>query len=260
MWKNGKYGEWALVTGASDGIGKSLAEELAKKGVNLVLVARREAALIELGEKLARDHSIKFRAIAADVSAHGANASILEQTEDLDIGLLVAAAGFGSTGRFTQTSVENELNMIDVNCRAVVELTHAMAHRLLTRGSGGIVLFGSLLGFQGVGNSANYSATKAFMQSFSEGLHIELKPAKIDVLSCAPGQVESGFASRASMALSMHDKPQRVAKVSLAALGRQSTVRPGFVSKFFGYSLGMLPRALRTRILTRIIGGLAEQG
>jgi short-subunit dehydrogenase len=117
---------------------------------------------------------------------------------------------------------------------------------------------GSLVGFQGTPTAANYAATKAFIQAFAEGIHYELKPFGVDVLSSAPGPVASGFAKRADMKMGQAATPEEVARGTVEALGRQVTVRPGFLSKFLGWSLIMLPRLTRVRLMHAIMGGMTK--
>ena len=120
---------------------------------------------------------------------------LADQTRDLDIGLVVLAAGFGTTGLFADLALISELEIIAVNVTAVAALAHAFTPRLIARGRGGIVLFGSITGWQGVPGHATYAATKAYVQSFAEALHGELRPHAVDVLSVAAGPVHSGFAA-----------------------------------------------------------------
>ena len=253
-----RFGPAALVTGASDGIGRAFAERLAAMGFDLVLVARRAGRLQELADALSVQHGVAVQIIPADLAEPGGTAAVLAQTADRDIGILVAAAGFGSSGAFLAQDGAAEAGMVDVNCRAVVELVHGIGGRMQRAGRGGIVLFGSLVGFQGVPWSATYAATKGFVQSFAEGLAQELRPHGISVLSVAPGPIRSGFGARAGMRMSMAETPEVVARGSLAALGRGLTVRPGFLSKFLGWSLAMLPRWLRARVMGQIMKGMAQ--
>lgn len=251
-----KYGPWAVITGASDGIGRAFAMAAAESGLNVVLVARRRSLLDSLAAEITRQYAVEAQVVAADLSSPTGVEQVVSATVRLDVGLLVACAGYGTTGRFTEADLANELDMLAVNCRAVVEMAHHYGQRFAKRGRGGVVMMGSLLGFQGVPMSAHYAATKAFIQSLAEGLHLELAPQGVDVLSSAPGPTRSGFADRANMQMGMADQPEAVAKATLDALGRTVTVRPAFVAKFLGYSLGMLPRALRSRILGRTVAGM----
>lgn len=252
-----RFGPVALVTGASDGIGRAFAELLAKAGFDLVLVARRSDALDALAADLSERYRVSVEDLALDLALPDAAFHIARATEDFDIGLLIAAAGFGSSGDFLSKSRDVQIGMIDLNCRAVVDLSHCFGARFAARGSGGIVLFGSHVGWQGVPGSATYAATKAFVQSFAEGLHAELKPRGVDVLSCAPGPIHSGFAARAGTTMRVADHPGDVAREALAALGRRVTVVPGRIGKLLTSSLSALPRSARTAILRRITAGMA---
>ncbi len=253
-----KYGPWAIITGATDGIGKAIAEQLAILGYNLVLVARREPVLQQLASAWHESHGVDVRFISADLSREQALSLIEKETGDLDIGLLVAAAGYGSAGDFIDANLGDELSMIDVNCRSVVQQSQYFARRFKQRGSGGMILFSSVFAFQGVPLSANYAATKAFIQSFAEALHEELAPSNIDVLAAAYGPVKTGFATRADMVMKFAQSPTTVAMATLNALGNATTSRPGAVSKLLGYSLAMLPRRLRTWVLSMVVADMTR--
>ncbi len=254
-----RYGPAALVTGASDGIGRAFARKLAEAGFDLVLVARREAALAQLADELRRRHGVRVEVRPADLSDPAQIEAIARATADWDVGLLVAAAGFGTSGAFVDGDREAELNMIDVNCRALAQLTHVFAQSMVKRGRGGIVLMSSLVAFQGVPQAANYAATKAFVQTLAEGLHSELRPRGIDVLASAPGPVMSGFGRRAAMRITSGQSPEEVADQSLKALGRHTTVRPGLLSKILEASLKPLPRAGRVWMMGRVMAGMTAR-
>ena len=251
-----RYGPWAVVTGASDGIGQAIATELAAEGFGLVLVARRKAILSEFAEDLAARYGTKTRVIQADLGSDVGTAAVEAETADLEVGLLVAAAGFGTSGPFVDGDLDSELDMISVNCQAIAALTHGFAKRLVKRGRGGIILMSSLVAFQGVPRATNYSATKAYVQSFAEGLAVELSPHGVDVVASAPGPVRSGFDKRAGMTLSMAQTPEEVAKGTLRALGRRVTVRPGFLAWALETSLALLPRRGRTWMMTRVMASM----
>jgi short-subunit dehydrogenase len=255
-----KYKNWALVTGASDGIGKDFAHELAKEGFSLYLVARRENKLHELQSELKSKYGIEVKINALDLSDTKSIQRLQEETESIDFGMLVLAAGFGTGGEFEKIPLPEELNMIDLNCRSVVALTHHFIRKSLGKRKLGVVLFGSLVGFQGVPWSTTYAASKAFIQSFAEGLYGEYKGRGIDILSVAPGPVNSGFAGRAGMIMGMSQSPTGIARSSLSALGKSSTVRPGFLSKFLGFSLATAPRGVRSFILKQIMASMVFQG
>jgi hypothetical protein len=255
-WRN-QYGPWALVTGASDGIGREIALRLGEAGLNLILVARRREVLDRLADELAGDHGIETRVIAADLATREGLRSVTERTSDLDVGLLAAAAGFGTSGPLIEGDLESELDMIDVNCKAPLAMVHHFGRRFVERGRGGIVLMSSIVAFQGVANAAHYAATKAYVQSLAEGLQIELAPHGVDVVASAPGPVNSGFAQRADMDLGKALPPDAVAGETLAALGRRTTVRPGWLSKLLAAAL-TVPRWARVRIMATVMGGMTR--
>ena len=137
-------------------------------------------------------------------------------------------------------------------------LSHYYGQLLAKRGYGGIILFGSLVAYQGVPNSAHYSATKAYIQSLAEALNIELKEYGVDVLSAAPGPVSSGFSSRAHMKMGAADRPETVARGVVKSLGKNMTVVPGKVGKVLTYSLKLAPRFFRVRIMGHIMNNMTK--
>jgi short-subunit dehydrogenase len=186
---------------------------------------------------------------------------VVSATAQLDVGLLVAAAGFGTSGPFIASPLGGEQEMLAVNCRAVLMLSHEFASRFVARGRGGLVLMSSLLAFQGTPRAAHYAATKAYIQTLAEGLREELRPLGVDVIACAPGPIHSGFGTRADMQMSFAQAPEVVARKTLRALGRRSTVRPGWLSKFLEMSLSMLPRWGRVKVMGLVMRGMtAHQG
>lgn len=254
-----RYGPWAVVTGASDGIGRAFAGRLAREGFNLVLAARTETALQELAETLQAHYAIETLVVAADLGLTGGLTRLVEASAGLDVGLLVAAAGFGTSGPFVDADLEDELAMVDVNIRAVTYLSHHFGQRFSQRGRGGLVLMSSLLAFQGVPRAANYAATKAYVQSLAEGLQAELAPLGVDVVASAPGPIHTGFAARANMQMALANSPETVADGTLAVLGRRTTVRPGWLSRLLGHSLAMLPRWGRVRVLALVMSGMTAR-
>jgi short-subunit dehydrogenase len=135
-----------------------------------------------------------------------------------------------------------ECDMVDVNCSAVLAMSWHFARRFAARRRGGLVLISSLLAFHGVPRAANYAATKAYVQTLAEGLRVELAPFGVDVVASAPGPIRSGFAERADMKMALSLEPEVVARLTLRALGRRTTVRPGWLSKLLGWSLARRPR------------------
>ncbi len=254
-----KFGPWAVVTGASSGIGKALAKELAVAGLNVVLVARRHEALRELAEDLEGKWGVETRVVAKDLGQEDEVYALLKELQSLDVGLLVASAGFGTSGSFLASSLQQELDMLNVNCRALTMLSHQIGQRMVQRGRGGIVLLSSIVGFQGMPNAAHYAATKAYVQSLAEALHVELQGTGVNVLSAAPGPTQSGFAARADMKMGSALQPENLVRPILRALDRgQTTVLPGFLSKLLTYSLAYLPRYFRVRIMGQVMHSMTR--
>lgn len=246
-----RYGPWALITGASDGIGEAMAHRAAADGLNVVLAARSEDKLRAVAHHIERANNVQTRVVAVDLSTPQGLEELIAAVETVDIGLAVLAAGFATAKPFTASAVSDELDMVALNVTAVAQLSHVLAQRMTARGRGGIILFGSILGWQGVPGEANYAATKAYVQTLAEGLHGELKPLGVDVLSVAPGPVHTGFAARAGMSMKSATTPKVVTDAAWAGLGRRVTVVPGARAKFLTLSLTPLPRRMRSMILRR---------
>lgn len=248
-----RYGEWAIVTGASSGIGREIARQLAARGLNVALVARRNHELEVLREEITASGKAQAIALPVDLAQPGAPASVANALAKLSTGLLVNAAGFGLGGPFLENTLTEESSMIDLNCRALMELTHRFGTRFAAQRRGGIILFSSIVAFQGVPRSANYAATKAYVQSLGEALGDELSAHGVDVLVSKPGPTHSGFAARAGMNLGKAERAEEVASATLAALGRQRSVTPGWLSKFLLGSLMTAPRPVRVQIMKAIM-------
>jgi len=185
------YGPIALVTGASSGIGLAFAEELAARGFDLVLVARRTDRLEALAQRLLSSCGVKTRVIGADLSDPDAPARLLEETEGSDIGLVVSNAGFNIKGAFESKDASAMAKMLTVNCHAPMQLAHGFIPRLKARGRGGLVFTASVEGLIGCPYSTAYSASKALVISLGEGLWGELQGTGVDVLTLCPGATES---------------------------------------------------------------------
>jgi short-subunit dehydrogenase len=181
-----KYGPWALIAGASEGIGASLADQLAGRGLHLVLVARNGALLDGVASRAREAHGVQTRVVVQDLTDPDAAAKLAEATDDLDVGLLIYNAG--ASDRVT-TFLDNEfdysLKQIKLDCIGPIALTHHFGQAMRERGRGGIVLVASLACLAGSATLAVYSAVKAFQHNFAEGLWSELRPHGVDVC-CTP--------------------------------------------------------------------------
>jgi short-subunit dehydrogenase len=192
-------GQTALVTGASYGIGLDLAECFARDGYDLVLAARSEAALKQEAERLAKQYGVNAVPIAIDLGVHGAGHRLADeiQARGLTVDVLVNNAGYGTAGAFAGSDEANQLGMIDLNVRALVELTHAFWPQMLVRGRGGVLNVASTAAFQPGPLMAVYYASKAFVLSFSEALWREAQGTGVHVSCLCPGPTASKFRERA---------------------------------------------------------------
>jgi short-subunit dehydrogenase len=251
-----RFGPWALVTGASDGIGLEMARVLAERGFHLLLVARRQDRLEALCRELETRCHIHCKAVATDLGTEDGQHAVRQALASYEVGLFVAAAGFGTSGPLAESSLRIELEMLRVNCAAVLAGTFDAAKQMRRRKSGAIVLFSSVVAFHGVAGSAHYAATKAWVQSLGEGLRLELGPDGIEVLVSAPGPVNTGFAARAGLQMGQALSARAVARSTVDAIGSTGFVRPGWLSKLLGWSLATLPRSVRVRLMSQIMEGM----
>ena len=249
-WK----GKWALVTGASAGIGLALAEQLAAAGTHLVLTARRRDRLEQLAKELCAKHSVQVEIVAADLMQPGAPEELLAfaKNKGIDIDLLVNNAGFGNYGPFQKSELSRELAMIQVNCRAMVHLTRLFLPAMVDRKLGDILILGSTASFQGVPYMATYAATKAFDLLFSEALAEEVREFGVRVCCLCPGSTESEFrnvAGTPAHAIARQETAEKVARVGLQALAAgKSYVISGAANYLMAHSQRLTPRRMVTRI------------
>jgi short-subunit dehydrogenase len=254
-----KYGPFALVTGASEGIGRSFATELAKRGLNVLLVARRADALKQLSQELESKYKVLCPVLVADLSVPADVENVLHHAQQLDMGLVICNAGYGTAGNFLDSDLETEMNMLRVNCDAVTRMVHVLGRQLRTRGKGGMVLMSSIVATQGAPRSANYAASKAYIHSLGEALQEEWCGLGIDLLLVAPGPVATGFAKRSKMQMGQAATPDVVAIESLEALGKKRLVHPGWLAKLLFFSLATAPRNIRVKIMGVIMNGMTKQ-
>lgn len=251
-----RFGPWAIVTGASSGIGLAIADELAAIGLNLVLVARNVDRLNVQASSYQKVNGVKTLVLPLDLETESGNASLIQAVKDLDIGLFVASAGFGTSGLFIQNDFAQERAMMRLNMESLAFLSHHFAQRFAQNKRGGLVLLSSIVAFQGVPYASNYAATKAYVQTLAEGLSIELKPHNVSVLAAAPGPVETSFGSRANLKMNGALSPQDIALPILKALGKKTTVFPGTITKFLMFALSTVTRKWKVRIIAKVMGGM----
>jgi short-subunit dehydrogenase len=253
------YGPWALVAGASEGLGAEFAQQLAACGLNLVLVARRAGLLKSLGQSLSARYAITVREITLDLAEPQAAERIVQATQDIEIGLLVYNAAYSAIGSFFLQSLDDHLLELDTNCRTPLALVHTLGQRMLARGRGGILLMSSLSAQQGSPYIANYAATKAYNRILAEGLWDELRRQGVNVLVCCAGAIstpnyDASAPSQTSRLSGTATTPQTVVASALAGLGKGPEVVPGFGYRLSAFAMQhLLPRKLAVRIMGNVL-------
>lgn len=243
-----------LITGASSGIGEAFARKLAARGDNVALVARSEDKLAMICSELARAHEVNAQYVALDLSEPGAAENLFDETQrrGLEVDLLINNAGFGSMGDFAKLDLERELNMIDLNIKALVELTYRYLALMRERRKGAIINVASTAGFQPVPFMATYAATKAFVLSFSEALWEENRLLGIRVMALCPGVTETKFFEAAGIQkppMRVAQTPEEVVETALNGLKRRrSHIISGWANYFMIESERLAPRSLVARM------------
>jgi short-subunit dehydrogenase len=242
-----RYGQWALVTGASSGIGAAFARALARDGVSCVLAARREDRLRSLADELEKRHLVETRVVVVDLAVRDGADRLVEAVSDLEIGILVNNAGFGSAGRFEKQDRERMRAMVELNCIAPVLLTSGVLPGMCERGRGALIIVGSIAGSQPLPLHTLYSATKAFANVFGEALWGEIQGSGVDCLSVLPGTTETEFQAVSGELPHAGESAEAVVAKSLDALGR----KPSLITGVFNWlranaAIRLLPRSVLT--------------
>lgn len=252
----------ALVTGASSGIGVDLARQLAARGHNVVLVARREDRLQAVASELREAHGVRAEVLAADLIDPEAVDALPGRVEalGLEVSVLINNAGYGSAGQFTDLDTTSEAEMVRLNCETVVRLSGAYVPKLIARdGGGAILIVASSAGMQPIPGQATYGATKAFALSFAEALHTEVSHLNVAVSALCPGPVDTEFAARAGLTEAFDGVPSfaRVssadcAKAAIDGLDKNKrVVVPGLAIKGMTLSGRYTPRGILLPLMKR---------
>ena len=251
-------GKWAVVTGASAGIGMTLARQLAAGGAHLVLTARRKDRLDELAARLHAEHGTSVEVCVADLAQPGAPEELFAFTrgKGIAVDVLVNNAGFGAYGAFQEIPLRRQLEMVQVNVAAVIHLTHLYLPAMLERRRGYILILASTAGFQAVPYISAYAATKSFDLFFAEALAEEVRSAGVHVTALCPGATSTEFqevAAQPDYAFRSPENPEAVARVGLDALARgKSVVISGARNFVMQQSQRLAPRRLVTTMAARI--------
>jgi uncharacterized protein len=246
-----RYGPWAVIAGASEGIGAAFSRALAERGLNLVLVARRPEPLAALEREIAGLAPVQVRCLPLDLGSADAAERLEAALADLDVGLVVYNAARAPSGPFLEIPLADQLAAIDVNVRGPLATAHRFGRRLAARGRGGIVLLSSLTAFQGSPFVATYGATKSFLLSLAEGLWFELAPHGVDVLAvCAGATRTPSYLRRARRKAPGELEADQVAREALATLGRGPLTIPGRFNRFASQVMRrLLPRRTTIRLM-----------
>lgn len=249
-----------MITGASSGIGLELAKLYAQSGRNLILVARSESKLQSLKTQLTGDHSVHVEVVVADLAEVDAAEKLVDEinSRKLVVDVLVNNAGFGELGNFAEVSVERQLNMVRLNVVTVMHLSRLLLPEMLKRKSGGILNVASIAAFQPGPNMAVYYATKAFVLSFSEAIHEELKGTGVKVSCLAPGPTKTGFGEDSGMAKTKifadaTMSPADVAKAGFDAFeSNRAIVIPGWKNVAAPFLARFVPRSMVRKMVKKL--------
>jgi short-subunit dehydrogenase len=255
-----RYGPWALVAGASEGIGAAFATALVRAGINVVLVARRLEPLDDLAATLKAAWPIETRVVPADLATDEGLDDVRHATDDLEIGLVVANAAYAPIGPFLRVDEESLRRAVDVNCATTVRLARTYLPPMAQRRRGGFIIMSSLAGQQGSPGITTYAATKAFGAVLAEGLWAEMRPYGVDVLACTPGAVATPGLSRSKSKRAPGTvTPDAVVAAALGALGRRPRIVPGGLMKVSSIiTARVLPRRASIALIAKASGDLTS--
>lgn len=255
-----RYGKWGLIAGASEGLGASFARALSKRGVDLVLVARRLEPLEALADELRGAHGVEVRCLTGDLASEGFLHKLTLECSDLDLGVVVCNAAQSPIGDFVTRDIEDLKRVVDVNVRAPLLLLRGLVPGMVYRKRGAVILMTSMTGHLGTPRIAGYAASKAFLRVLGESLWYELKGQGVDVIACSCGAVRTpGYAAAAGKEAPGTLNADRVVKQALWALGGGPVVMPGFINRVATIVLSrLLPKRAAISILARSTRTLAD--
>ncbi len=255
-WKE-RYGEWALVTGASVGIGEEFCLQLAEKGMNIISVARREELLKELGEELTTKFDVQTREVAVDLIKDDAAERIEEAVSDLKVGLLINNAGFGQLGTFHKNSAQRDDEMIRLNCLTPVALTHKFLPKMVERERGGVIFLASTSAYQATPYFSVYGATKVFNLHLGEAIWAEYRKKGIDIMALSPGYTNTEFQKSAGVTEVrsgvLWTTPDKVVATALKNFGKKPSVIHGALNWLLAFSARLGPRKLNIVVAGNVV-------
>jgi short-subunit dehydrogenase len=240
-----KYGPWAIVSGSTCGIGEALATQLADKGLNLVLVARREELLQQKADILEDKYPIKTKRLCLDLSQPNSTELLEQATKDVEIGLLVVNAALEFHGEFLEKSLDAHQQLLQVNVNSPMQMARVFGEKMLRAGRGGMLFVSSMGGYSPQPYIAHYGASKAYLSSLGEALHHELKDKGVDVTVLAAGLTDTPMGAPYRVMKMKLMSPEDVARTGLKALGKTPLAVPGLFNNIMLVFLSrFLPRKL----------------
>ena len=251
-----RYGAWALVAGASEGLGAAYARALAARGMNVALVARRRAPLDSLAEDLRGTCGVEARSYEGDLASAAFLDTLQAECSSLDLGVIVCNAAQAPIGDFVSRDTANLARVVDVNVRAPLLLLRGLLPGMVARGRGAVIIMTSFTGHLGTPRIAAYAASKAFLRVLAESLWYELKDRGIDVVACSAGAVRTpGYRMAAGKDAPGTLDAEQVVEKALRALGRGPVVMPGFVNRV---ATVLMTRLLPKRAAIAILAGSTQ--
>lgn len=252
-----RYGPWAVITGASSGIGRALVDRIAGEGIHVVLVSRSPEALAETGRAVGR-HGVQHRVVVADLSRPDGPSRVITACDDLTVGLLASNAGDGTPQDFVDAPIEQLRRELHLNATAHLELVHHFATLMAARGSGGVLVTSASGGRHGMPHFANAGAAKGYVHHLAEGLHHELRGSGVDVTALLPGNVDTPLVDKLGIDRALVPafiSPAQAADEALRALrAGKATHIPG---RLMRRTLPLVPRSLSVRLNGRLMAGAA---
>lgn len=256
-----RFGPWALVTGASSGIGREFAQQLAANGINLVLAARRRPLLEEVGRTLTQRYGVQHRVVEADCYRPDLVDKLAEATAGLDIGLVVSNAGTGEPGQFLKKDRESLLKIARLNALSHLEIAHYFGGRLAQRGRGGLLFGGAMGAIHGLPFMAGDSASKAFVQALGEALHVEFQPLGVNVTVLVIGPTDTAIIPKfgldpSTMPMKLMQPEQCVREGLNALVKNRSAYIPGRTNRVMN---AIMPASVARRMMGKMLGGAAAK-
>lgn len=256
------FGPWAVIAGASEGLGEAFAKEIAKMGINVAIIARRKDLLEKLCNEISNDFQVETKAIHIDLASERMFEDIKKETKDLEIGLVIYNAALSPIGLFYNFDLEKHTKVIDLNIKGPMLFTYHFGQLMKERKRGGIILLSSLAGLQGDPYLAHYSATRGYTMNLAEALWYEMRKYNVHVMACVAGATKTPnyIASKPKRVGLINPKPMtpvKVAKGCLRSLKKNKPYHlPGFVNKLISF---ILRRLMRRKLAIRFMGNIASK-